>query len=156
MDRSLKYLEWFICFFLVILVVIMLVVGTMQVIWRYVLQHSLSWSEELMRYLYVWVTMIGMSIGIRRKGLAYISGLIDFISKKSIIGKKLIIIIGFSVQIVLFAFITIYGWKLSMQTMGQLSPALRCSMGYVYLSMPVGGILSLIYTADEIRNYLKN
>lgn len=59
MRRFLDLLDKIIIAVLILILSVMLLVGAMQVIWRYVLQQSLSWSEELMRYLYVWATMLG-------------------------------------------------------------------------------------------------
>jgi len=42
------------------------VVAVLQNISRFVLRDSLSWSEELARYLMVWATFIGASIGVKR------------------------------------------------------------------------------------------
>ena len=60
MRKVLDILDKLILALLIIILSAMLVVGTMQVIWRYVLEESLSWSEELMRFLYVWATMLGV------------------------------------------------------------------------------------------------
>lgn len=40
------------------------IVGIMQVIWRFVLQASLSWSEELLRYSFVWITFLAASVAV--------------------------------------------------------------------------------------------
>ena len=72
MRRTLDIIDRVLCFVLVIMLSTMLVVGTMQIVYRYAIEQSLSWSEELLRYLYVWATMLGISLGIRRKSLASI------------------------------------------------------------------------------------
>ena len=38
-----------------------------QVIMRYVFNNSLSWSEELGKFLFVWISWLGISIGHKRK-----------------------------------------------------------------------------------------
>ena len=49
---------------ILVLVVLVLVVGA-QVFARYVLNHSLFWSEELARYLFIYVVFLGATIALR-------------------------------------------------------------------------------------------
>lgn len=48
-----------------ILLVIMVFIVFIQVIMRYILGHSLSWSEELTRYMFVWLIYLGVNLGIK-------------------------------------------------------------------------------------------
>ncbi|MFZ7101223.1 MAG: TRAP transporter small permease [Peptococcaceae bacterium] len=156
MERCYKYLDTLIYAILVMILVVMLVVGGMQVFWRYLLSNSLSWSEELLRYLYIWATMLGICMGIRVKALAVVSSFTEFIAKKSEVLKNILVIINFIIQIGLFVILAIYGWELSMKTMGQVSASMKfLKMGIVYLALPVGSVLALIYTFDEIHTYFK-
>lgn len=155
MDKILKHLDKILCAVLAVLIVLMLIIGSMQVFYRYVLRNSLSWSEELLRYMYVWITMLGISMGIRKKGLSCISSFTDFIEKKSKAGRHVLAAIGFIFQILVFLLMAVYGSKLCLLSAGQMSPALRISMGAVYLAMPVGGVLALLYSVDEIVSYIK-
>ena len=51
---------------LVSMFVLMVLIIFIQVIMRYVFNNSLSWSEELGKFLFVWLSWIGISIGERR------------------------------------------------------------------------------------------
>ena len=42
-----------------------LVVITAQIVWRYLFNDSLTWTEELARYLFVWITFVGAALAIR-------------------------------------------------------------------------------------------
>jgi TRAP-type C4-dicarboxylate transport system permease small subunit len=48
-----------------------------QVIMRYVFNNSLSWSEELGKFIFVWLSWLGISIGHRRKEHIKITLLVD-------------------------------------------------------------------------------
>ena len=52
-------MDWF----LSLVMTVMLVVVTLQVWYRFVLNDPLAWSEELARYLFVWSSFIGSAVG---------------------------------------------------------------------------------------------
>lgn len=154
MRRVLDKLDLIIRIILVVFLGVMIVVGTMQVVYRYVIEESLSWSEELLRFMYVWVTMIGVSLGIRRKSFAAIDSFLDIIEKRSKLCKKALQIVAFAVQIVTFMLLLIYGTKLVFAAGIQTAPALMWPMKYIYLAFPIGSILSLIFTAEELYYFI--
>ncbi|BDP59266.1 hypothetical protein EfmJHP38_02040 [Enterococcus faecium] len=66
-----------------------------------------------------------------------------------------------SLFLVFAAMIMVYGgWNAVTLTMGQISPSLSIPMGYVYLSVPVSGVLIIIYSLinliDQGRQVVKN
>lgn len=154
MDWILKYVDRIIGISMVVLVLAMLVIGGAQVFCRYVLENSLSWSEELMRFLYVWVVMIGINLGIRHRGLAAITNLTDYLEVRAPKARHLMAFLAFAVQVLVFGVLLVYGARLALSG-AQLSPAMRIPMGRIYLAIPIGSAMALIYTAAEIRAYLQ-
>lgn len=120
------------------LLVIMTAVVFLQVIYRYLLAQPLHWSEELARYLFVWLSMIGASLAVKKRGHF---GL-DLLSRK-LAGKRglrlepLICLL----MAVPAAVILIWGIGLVGQTVSQESPAMGISMGWAYACLPAGGAL---------------
>ena len=55
------FLAWAVC----ILTTGLLVVMSAQVLWRYVFNDPIYWSEELARYLFVWLTFLAASMAFR-------------------------------------------------------------------------------------------
>ena len=150
MRKVLDILDKLILALLIIILSAMLVVGTMKVIWRYVLEESLSWSEELMRFLYVWATMLGVGAAIRRKSMACIDSFLDFIGTKSRFGQKVLHGIAMAVQIFVFGLLIFYGYQFTVRAMGQHSPAMGLAMFYVYAAFPLGGAIGMLYTLEEL------
>lgn len=150
MRSLLDLLDKIIIAVLIMILSVMLAVGTMQVIWRYALQQSLSWSEEMMRYLYVWATMLGVSAAIRRKSFACIDSFLDFTGRKIPRAKLMMQVVSIAVQIFVFALMIIYGFQFMMRGALQSSPSLPIPMSCVYAAFPVGGILGVIFTIEEI------
>lgn len=150
MRRFLDVLDKLILSLLIVVLSVMLVVGTMQVVWRYVLQTSLSWSEELMRYLYVWATMLGLGAAIRRKSMACIDNFLDIIGKYAPPVKRVLQVVAMILQIFVFSLMIFYGYQFMMRGMGQHSPAMGLTMAYIYAAFPIGGVIGMIYTFEEI------
>ncbi|MFZ4460899.1 TRAP transporter small permease, partial [Enterococcus gallinarum] len=60
--------------------------------------------------------------------------------------SKILEVVVQSLFLVFAAMIMVYGgWNAVTLTMGQISPSLSIPMGYVYLSVPVSGVLIIIY-----------
>jgi TRAP-type C4-dicarboxylate transport system permease small subunit len=61
---------------ILILAVLLAVVGV-QIFARYVLNHSLYWSEELARYLFIYLVFLGAAVALRRDGHIRVSFLVE-------------------------------------------------------------------------------
>lgn len=116
-----------------------LLVFTLIVI-RYTLGISPEWSDELPRYLMVWLTFVGMSYCVRLGDHVAI----DFLIQK--LKGKFLKVFSLAILIVCFIFSLVllnYGYLLFTQILnsGQTSISLGISMSYVYVSIPVGAFL---------------
>lgn len=149
MDKVSRRSEQIFSFMLFCITLTMLIVGASQVTCRYVLKMALSWSEEMMRYLYVWMTMLGIGIGIRKKMFTAIDALLMFVEKKSPAAVRVMKIIVALLQLFFFVFLLVYGAQYALKNMTQLSPAMRIPMGVAYCALPVGGLIGTIFTIAE-------
>jgi len=135
--------------FLTILMILM----TIDVLWgvftRYVLANQASWSEELARFLLIWIGILGA---------AYASGqkmhlAIDLLSPKLNAQNKKTIELLIKGLIILFAFLVLVvgGSRLIYisHTLGQTSAALRLPMTIVYGVLPISGLLIIFYKLTE-------
>ncbi len=135
---------------LFVVTITMLISGILQIVYRYLLNASLSWSEELMRYLYVWLTMIGASLAVRRKQFVTIEAVYNIINKKSPVAGKILTVVAIIMQVSFFIVLAIYGQQLAAKNMAAESPAMGLSMGIAYLALPLGGYLGCIYCLFEL------
>jgi TRAP-type C4-dicarboxylate transport system permease small subunit len=134
-----------------LMVLTMTLVVATQVICRYLLEASLTWSEEASRYLLVWITFLGGSIAFKR-GMhtgfdAVVRGLSPGARRAAALATLLAIV----------AFLVVVGLKgmqLALFNMNQRSPALKLPMGTVYLAIPIGCLLMLVYAADQLVDLL--
>ena len=128
------YLELYLCIFLMSAMTIILFV---QVVMRYVLQSSLSWSEELARYLFVWLIYLGISYGAKIMKHIKIDAAIGLFPRAlrpyvAIIGD--LIFLGFAVYVCYLS----YGLVQKQIMIGQVSPAMSMPMWILYAAPLVG------------------
>lgn len=123
----------------------------LQVFTRFVLNNSLSWTEELARYAFIWSNLLGAAICTEKCSHATVTAITDILPEKVQTVLKILV----NLLVVLIAFVLVkYGWKVVMSTRMQLSPALRISMSYVYASAPVCGILIMFYAAVHLIGHV--
>ncbi len=128
----------------------MVLVVSWQVFTRFVLPRPSSVTEELARFLLVWIGVLGASYALRTKSHLGIDMLVGQLSGL----RQRIVEILIYVIIILFAFFVMIvgGLRLVRLTfaLNQISAALGIKMGYVYLVIPLAGALIIYYSAAFI------
>lgn len=109
-----------------------------QVISRYVLGSSLAWSEELSRFLMIYVVLIGASLALRNRNLLAVEVVPELLNEKF---KKWIVILTHLISMVFYYILIVYGLDLAQKFSNQIAPGTGISMYIIYLSLPIGGIL---------------
>ena len=125
-----------------------------QVFFRYVLNNSLSWSEELARYLFIWTIYIGISYGVKMDKHVAVDAVYSYMPKGvkkyyAMIAYTLFLL--FAVAIVYYG-VTVVGMQISS---GQVSPAMGLPMQYVYAAVPVSCCLMVIRLLENLVKMVK-
>jgi TRAP-type C4-dicarboxylate transport system permease small subunit len=116
-----------------------------------VLDNSLTWSEEFLRFSLVWFSLLSASLIHKDRGHI---GIVLFRQRMPVkIGKLLERIIPF-IGVVTTFIITMYGIGLVLRVEGQFTPALRIPMAIPYLSIPVSFFFMTIYGIQHILHDL--
>lgn len=114
-----------------------------QVLARYVFKTPLAWSEELSRFLFIWMTFIAGYLGARKGqhiGVELVQNMFPAPIKKFMQILSNLIAVAFLAMVAYYC-VTLWG-KLS----SQLSPALQIPMNIVYLGMIIGCVfMALAY-----------
>lgn len=138
-----RVLEW--------LVIALMGVMVLNVLWqvftRFILHDPSSYTEELARYLLVWVGLLGAAYAASQKMHLAIDILTAHLKGKPHYYAEMFI----SICTFLFAlFVMVIGGirlvNLTL-TLNQISAALQVKLGYVYLALPVSGIIIMFYAA---------
>jgi TRAP-type C4-dicarboxylate transport system permease small subunit len=135
----------------VILAVIALLV-IYQVASRYLLGNPPSWTEELARYLQVWLVLLAAPICLAR-GM-HLS--VDYLTPKLPAGPRFFVRSVVLTLVTLFSVVlAVYGARLLRVAFFQVSPALGISMIWPYLAVPVSGALMAFISNALLRKQWK-
>ncbi len=134
-----KFLEW-LCILLFVLIVI---VGSYQIITRYVFNSPSTVSEELLTYSFTWLAMLSAAMVFGKRGHMAMT---FFVEKLNIKTRKAIEVFN-EVMIILFsAFVLIYGGvAITNLTSTQITASLGVPMSYIYFVIPLSGVIVFIY-----------
>lgn len=127
--------------FTTILLAGILIVGTLQVIMRYVFNSSLSWSEEVMRYAFIWMVYVGGAITARKKGHVKLELFENMLPAK---GRKILYYIQ-NILVIIGLLVLIWaGYDLCMRNLTSMTSALVISRAWAYAAIPAGSLCMVI------------
>ncbi|MFV0514679.1 MAG: TRAP transporter small permease [Jhaorihella sp.] len=125
--------------------ILMFALGVATVFFRFVVEQSLTFPDELIRYIFIWMVLLGSAIAFRRGIHAAIS---MFTSMLPVMLER-VVLVGATLASALFFLVLLRdGIALTRVVQPQISPALELSMSWVYAAMPVGGAFLLIYALE--------
>lgn len=127
---------------LLLLGLLMAVIVILQVFCRYILNHSLFWSEELARYLLVWLTFLGASVGYYRN---MHPGVDVFYSRLSESLKRYARIGVAGLSLLFFLVMIWYGFRFAYFVRLQTTPALSLPKWTIFSIIPISGLLLFIH-----------
>ena len=118
-----------------------------QVLFRYLLNQPLAWTEELSRHFMIWAAFLGAAIAYRRKAHLGVDVLVLQFSPR---WQGVVVWFVHLVSILFAGFLVYYGIAIVKKTMQQLSSALGIPMGYIYASIPVGSAIILLFAVEKL------
>jgi TRAP-type C4-dicarboxylate transport system permease small subunit len=129
------------------LVVLIVLTTTSQVISRYVFGSPLIWTEEIARYFGIWLVLLGSGYVLGERMHVGIDFLVQKLPRKA---GAVFEIISYICTIVVSAALLLYGVRLVMAVRNARTAALRISMGWVYLAVPIGAAILGLYAIQMI------
>ena len=140
-DRALTFFEEWTLF---ITVMVALVALFFNVILRYGFNYSLTWSEELVREVIIYTTLIGCSTAVKNRSMIKIDASVQLFPK-----MKVPLTFFSNLVTLIFSVMVLYlGWKLAalqVQTM-QKTIILQIPLVYIFAILPLMGAMMTIRT----------
>jgi TRAP-type C4-dicarboxylate transport system permease small subunit len=131
---------------LVILMVIMFITVCLQVFFRYVLEEPLSWSEELARYAFVWVSFLGAAMALGKRLHFGVDYFVNKFPPRFSAGLE----VGTNLLILIFVLVIIVkGYETTLSAGAMLSAGLNVRMDAVFAAIPVSGIIMAYYVIRQ-------
>lgn len=127
--------------------VVLIAACILQVFFRFVLNNSLSWTEELARYCFVWMHMLGASLLIEASGHATVTAVLDLLHGvvRKVVDVLIELVIFFDGTVMLYA-----GAMLAYSSRANLSTAIGVPMWCINSSVAVGGLLLMFQAVVQI------
>lgn len=151
MTSTLSLFEKLLKIVLLIMCSVMVLDVALQIIARKILSISIPWTEELARYLMIWIGFIGMGVAYRLKELHIISILTEKLSEKN--ARWFSFFSNILIAIFLISVIP-YGIKICSMNMIAVSPALRWPKGLILAAIPVGCSITLLFTIESMIGFV--
>jgi TRAP-type C4-dicarboxylate transport system permease small subunit len=129
------------------LLLTMVVIQALGVICRFVLHDSLSWSDEVSSYLFVWLTCLGAAAGVKLRVHPEVKALADRLPPMT---QHLLQDIADLAIAGLGIVFVVYGGDMLTLMGTETASSLPISMVYPYLAIPVGGALLILHAVVRI------
>jgi len=128
---------------IIVIFSVLIVSCILQVFTRYVLNNSLSWTEELSRFCFIWVNILGATVCLRNNSHARVTALTDLLPVKV---QKFLGYFSKIIVVIVACVMMIEGIRVIQAVSSQISPALMWPMPIIYSSVPIGGFVILLDT----------
>lgn len=128
----------------VMVAVVAIQIGVRFILPRLGIAAAAPWTEELARYLMIWSIFLGAAVATRAGALICMDTVPDAVPPalgRMIRTTALLITMGF------FGLLVWLGWQWTLFGLAETSTVMSIKMAWVYASMPVGGVLSIINIA---------
>ena len=121
---------------LCIIITVITLVSGLQVVCRYLFNNSLTWSEEVSRYLFVWTGFLTLSLSIKCRSIISIDAFVLWIPRRVRAGLNMVV--------------SVNAWHMVTSSAGQTSPALGLPLAILYAGPLLGLTLSIFRSLGRI------
>ncbi|PVX39708.1 TRAP-type C4-dicarboxylate transport system permease small subunit [Pasteurella langaaensis DSM 22999] len=146
LEKVKKPIDTFISTFAIIVMVLLVICVTWQVFSRYVLHMPSTMTDEIARFSMIWVGLLGAAYTVGLQKHLSIDLFTHNLSMKKKAMSNIFInlcIIAFSLGVMVYGGFTLVS---NVYATGQISPSMQIPMAYIYIALPLSGILMLFYS----------
>src|SRR5437773_4105391 len=139
-----------VCLVLMVALTVDLMLGVFS---RYVLVSTFTWYDEIARICFVWVVFLGAAVGVKRGAHFRLHLVVDRFpapARRAAAVLAQLVVIGFAAALVQ------QGWTFVELGRFQQTPVMGMPKSWVYLAMPVGGALIILYSLPPLGRALRD
>lgn len=136
---------------LVTFMILMFLLVFLNVVTRYIFKFSLNWAEEISRYCMIWCAYLGMGLAMRENRHVAIEMLQDRVPapvRRALRALNGVVLIAFMIAL------TALGVRYSVFAWDHETAALQWSLGLMYLTVPIGALMFILYMVTMWRDYV--
>ena len=152
MSRILAWYDAGLYWAVIVLTAVLAVMGFTTVVFRYVLQSSLFWGDEFLRYLMIWLVFLGGALATRHRALITVDIFTQPLPYRVRAGTTAAV---FAVATVFLLALAAVSVELARRSMGTVSASMGIPMEWMYLVFPVGLGLMAVNTLREAVSQLR-
>ncbi len=150
MNKLIKALDYFLARISVLLMSVLVFAVLLQVFMRYIIGSPVTFTEELSRFLLIWLGLLAAGYAYGQRMHLALDLLVLKLQgrRRAVLNMVIHTLIGlFALAVLVFG-----GIQLVYLTyvLDQYSPALDISMAVIYLALPISGIAIVIYAVDFV------
>lgn len=108
---------------------------------RYVFTRSIVWADEAARLSFIVFSFLGAAVAVAARSHLAIPAFVERLPNKA---RTAVVVASAMAAIALFGLLVIGGWRQASVNLAQASPALRIPIGYVYMAIPISGLIMLM------------
>ena len=136
----------------VVLFALLVALVSWQVFTRLVLGDPSIWTEELARYTFVWVSLIGIALAVSEKADVVMEFVVERLPKAV---QRITDVLAYLATLAFVLYAMVYGGlDQTIQAWGQRNPVLPLTQGQLYLSIPLSGILLTLFLLIHLARAL--
>lgn len=140
--RVLSHLSNILEYIVGVLIVFMTVIVAQAVIFRYVIGWPLIWSDELVRYLFIWFCFMGMAVATKNRQHIRVEFLLVRVSSKV---RRNVVFAGNLCSLFFLSVVSYSALRLVKEVGSTPSLVLSVPLGCIYMAVLLGALLSLVY-----------
>ena len=137
---------------LVAILAVLVAVVLGNVIGRYVFSFALTWADEMARFLFVWLTFLGATVGLARGAHIGMDIVVQALQPRPARALQALALL------LMMAFLAVLGWysvELVQRSMTFRTPAMGMPRGYIYAIAPASVVLMLLVCLHQFVRVLR-
>ena len=143
--KSMKVINRTTELFSALLLLTMVALVFIQIVSRVIISSSFPWTEEIARFMMIWITFLGAAVAFQYGAHIGIEAFVERLPAKA---RSFFIVIAMLICLSFFILLIVFGYQLAIGAFVQTSPALQIPMGYIYYIIPISGVLMCLNLFD--------